>query len=264
MLIQSQALSQFPELIVGFSTAEDGNMSYKKNDPEADKNNRAFYAKLNVDPGKYEILNPELRHSGNVALVTPGIARRGYTEIHKYSNETRKCIKGPLDYSFAPDSFRGIDACVSQSTGCLITIRPADCGAIFVYNPYRRVFGLIHASTATLFAGIIARTLKLMHDSFDSVIDETMFFVGPCIGKDQYDLRKSGLYKKYLHTLITPEQAEAFDIKEKILEDLLSAGAAETNIEFNTACTAVSDDFFSNHASNGSDPRRMLAVIGLR
>ncbi len=264
MLIQSQALSQFPELIVGFSTAVDGNMSYKKYDSEAEKNNRAFYAKLNVDPDGYEILNPELRHTGNVALVAPRIARRGYTEIDKYSNETRKFFKGSLIFSSASDAFRGIDACFSKHRGCLITIRPADCGAIFVYNPYQRIFGLIHASTATLFSGIIARTLQNMSECFNSMVGETLFFIGPCIGKDQYDLRKSGLYKRYLHTLITPEQAESFDIKEKILEDLLTAGAAETNIEFNTACTAVSDDFFSNHASNGKDPRRMLAVIGLR
>jgi|GEM_PF-2328486 len=264
MLIQSQLLSRFPELIVGFSTASDGNMSYKKNDPNADANNRAFYAKLGVNPDKYEIINPELRHSSNIALVAPRIACKGYTEIDKYSNEARKFSKGILNFSTAPDAFRGIDACISNQPNCLITIRPADCGVIFVYNPYLRVYGLIHASTATLFADIISRTLKFMYDCFNSVVNDTLFFIGPCISKEQYDLRKSKLYKKYLHSLITPEQAKAFDIKEKILEDLLCAKVAETNIEFNTTCTALSNEFFSNHASNGSDKRRMLAVIGLR
>ncbi len=265
MATESQLLSQFSELIVGFSTAADGNMSYKKDDPYADKNNRAFYAKLGVNPDNYQILNPELRHGSNVAVVKPNIFKRGYSEIDKYSNEAITFEKGPLTFTSCPTAYRGIDACISQRQKCLITIRPADCGPVFIYDPINKVFGLMHASTASLFSGVVPRTINMMRGYFGSQAADILCFVGPCISVSAYELCTTNLYKRLLHKLMSAEEASTYDPKEKIRQNLLLAGISEGNIEISNVCTASSNgEYFSNHASAGKDVRRHLAVIGLR
>ncbi len=265
MNIESSVLSQFPELVYGFSTAKNGNMSYKKGDPEADKNNRSFYAELGIDPGKYQIINPELRHGGNVAVVKSRLCHFGYTEVHKYSPEVIAFEKGTQRYTPAKDAYKGIDACLSNSPGCLITLRPADCAPVFVYDPRRFVFGIIHASTSTMFSGIIERALNMMRGFFGSGCKDILCFIGPGICREAYDLRSTGLYKRILHAKLTDAQASSYDPKKKIVEELQTSGIPSENIEVSPICTASSNgDFFSNYASQGKDPRRMLAVIGLR
>ncbi|MDF1496778.1 MAG: polyphenol oxidase family protein [Patescibacteria group bacterium] len=265
MTTNSRLLSQFSELVYGFSTATDGNMSYKKGDPDADKNNRAFYAKLGVNPDGYQILNPELRHGSSVAVVKPNIFKRGYSEIDKYSNEVIAFEKGPLTFTSCKTAYLGIDACVSQRRKCLITIRPADCGPVFIYDPIKKVFGLMHASTASLFSGVVGRTINMMRGYFGSQATDIHCYIGPCISVSAYELCTTGLYKRTLHNLMTAEEASTYDPKEKIRQDLLLAGISEANIELSSVCTANSNgEYFSNHASAGKDVRRHLAVIGLR
>jgi len=265
MFTRSQVLSNFPELICGFSAATDGNMSYKKNDPDADKNNRAFYAKLGIKESDYQILNPELRHTSNVAVVKPLICKRGYTDIHKYSSEIIAFEKGPLTFTSCSTAFLGIDACVSNRRGCLITIRPADCGPVFIYDPVKKVFGLMHASTASLFSGVVERTINMIRGYFGSHVADIRCYVGPCISVRAYELCTTNLYKRLLHKLMSAEEASTYDPKEKIRQDLLLAGVFEKNIEISDICTASSGGkYFSNHASGGQDVRRHLAVIGLR
>lgn len=265
MNIESSVLSQFPELVHGFSTAAHGNMSYKKGDTQADGNNRSFYAELDINPNKYQIINPELRHGGNVAVVKSRLCRYGYTEVHKYSPEVIAFERGPQKYTPAKDAYKGIDACLSNSTGCLITIRPADCAPVFVYDPKRFAFGIIHASTSTLFSGIIERALNMMRGFFGSRCEDIVCYIGPGICASAYSLESTGLYQRVLHAELDPAEAAAYDPKKKVLNELEKCGIPAENIESSPICTASSNGtFFSNHASKGNDPRRMLAVIGLR
>ncbi len=262
MLVQSSVLSQFSELIYGFSTTADGNMSYKKNDPEADRNNRAFYAKLNVNPDHYQILNPELRHGGNVAVVKPLLLRNGYTEINMYSSEVMVFEKGTPKYTSAPDALRGIDAVFCNRPKCLLTIRPADCGPLYVFDPIKKAFGLIHCSTASIFSEIISRGINMMRGVFGSKPKDIHCFLGPCISVDAYELYTTGLYQRVLHNEITADEAAAYDPKKRISDDLQITGIPESNIEVSPFCTASDDaTFFSNHRDQ--DPRRHIAVIGL-
>ena len=265
MFVKSTVLSQFPELVHGMSNASLGNMSYKKGDPDADKNNRTFYAILGIDPERYQILNPELRHGGNVAVVQPNFLKRGYTGIKKDSGEAAAFEKGPLTFTSEKDAYRGIDACVSNSPKCLITIRPADCAPVFLYCPCKQVFGIAHASTASLFSGIIERTINMMRGYFGCNSSEIFVFVGPSISSAAYKLCTTGLYKRVLSKTMTPEQVAAYDPKGKIVEELHKAGILPDHIEVSPICTASSNgEFFSNYASKGKDTRRHLAVIGLR
>lgn len=264
MLAESYALSQFQQqLVYGFSEAADGNMSYKKGDPDADTNNRTFYAKLDIDPERYQILNPELRHGGNVAVVKPMLFRSGYTQINMYSPEVIVFEKGPLKYTAARDALRGIDAVFCNRQGCLLTIRPADCGPLFVFDPIKKVFGLVHCSTASLFSGIVERGINLMRGYFGSQKEDILCYLGPCISAESYELYTTGLYHHVLHNEMTADEAAAYDPKDRIRTDLLKVGIPRKNIEVSQLCTASDDArFFSNHRDQ--DPRRHLAVIGLR
>lgn len=267
MPIKSLLLSQFRVLIHGFSTAADGNMTYKHDvNHDTDVNNRNFLTKLGINPNDYQILNPELRHGNAVAIVEPTPMVCGYTEIDKYSQEVTYVHNGTLQFTMDKDAMRGLDACFSQNQGCLITMRPADCATIFVFDPEHMVFGLIHAGVAGLFSGIIHRSFDVLHRKFSTNGRYVHCYVGPSISAQAYDLTAGRLYKQILHLYLPPEQAKHFNPKARIVELLKNENVTPEHIELSTDCTGSGDgdQFFSNHRSRGQEQRRMLAVIGLR
>ncbi|MFZ6015363.1 MAG: polyphenol oxidase family protein [Patescibacteria group bacterium] len=265
MLIKSALLSKFPKLVHGFSAAADGNMTYKNDiDGNAETNNRRFLSALGINPDDYQILNPELKHGNTVVIVEPTPMMSGYTEIDKYGSEVIYTQNGTLQFTLDKDAMRGIDACFSQSQGCLITMRPADCAVIFVFDPENNVFGLIHAGVAGLYSGIIHRSFETLRRKFGTSAKYVHCYVSPSISAQAYDVTAGRLYKKILHQYLPPEQARHFNPKARAVELLKNADILPEHIELSHECTATGDKFFSNHRSRGQDPRRMLAVIGLR
>ena len=268
--IQSKLLLPYTDIVHGFSTKADGNMSYKRDiDQRAESNNTVFLFKLGINKKACQIINPELRHGNTVALVEPVPHRSGYTEVDKYSPEVIRVINGTLEFTDVKDAQRGIDACFSNRRECFITMRPADCAIIFVYDPITTVYGLIHIGTAGLFSGLIQRSVDALRLWFSVNPRDLICFVGPSISAQAYDLKSSGIYKRVLHNYLTEQEARCFDPQARLLELLKNADITAEHIDQSVECTASKNSrFYSNHRCKTDTERaaegRMLAIIGKR
>lgn len=245
-------------------------MSYKRDfDGKADANNRAFLNSLGINPDKKQIINPVVSQGNRIALMQPLPKRKGYTEIDSACAEVLKHTDCRSEFTQGQAKLTGIDACFSSSSDCYLTIRPADCAVIFVIDPKNNVFGLIHVGTAGIFSGVISRALDSMRLWFGSNLQDIVCFASPSISAAAYKLPQTNIYKKHLGRLISPEDAEAYNPKEKIMNQLLLCGILPNHIELSPHCTASNSSlYFSHHLCKTDVERatlgRMLAIIGLR
>jgi len=270
-IIRSEQFSRFPELVHGFSTREWGNMSYRRDaDGQAAANNRAFLSALGIRPDDTPILDPCLNHGNTVALLKS--RQRTYRPVRLKDSEVRNySISEPVltpDRTIC-DPYEGIDACWTDEAGICLTMRPADCAIIMLYDPGTRTIGLMHAGTVSILSDIVAHAIESAMRWRGLKPRDLHCYAGPSISSAQYDLHKTGLWERGLKRRIGEIWARDYDPKALIRRQLMRCGIPDRHIEISPDCTASRPDlYFSHHAAGSAEERdslgRMLAVIGLR
>jgi hypothetical protein len=88
------------------------------------------------------------------------------------------------------------DAIISQVKNIGIGILAADCAPILFYDPKKKIIGCAHAGWKGALNGIIKNTVKKFCE-LGSNCDDLIVVVGPCIGKNNYEVKYNFL-KKFL------------------------------------------------------------------
>ncbi|MBU2565993.1 polyphenol oxidase family protein [Patescibacteria group bacterium] len=266
MFIQSKLLD--PYVLHGFTTKAMGDMSLIRNtDGKAEQHNQALYDFLGISQNELTIVNPKLNHGANFAFVK-STGRFGYRSIDFDSPETKysQRITTVATEDLHPIHDTGIDACFTKDPRVVLTMRPADCAVLFVVDPIKNSFGLIHAGTASITSDGVWRAIKFYIFASGTKPENVLVFVSPSITAKAYNLTKSGLWQRKLHKTIKLEDALHYDPQASILQQLLNAGLKRKNIQISSFCTASDHAlFFSNHTSlDPTKEGRMLALIGTK
>lgn len=271
-IVRSELLSAFPELMHGFSTKAWGNMSYRRDaDGRADSNNREFLSAMGCGTNTRYVLDPCLNHGNTIAWLEPSL-RTGHVPVNLYSPEVklfsfRKPILPPDPAICPPDD--GIDACWTDVPGALLTMRPADCAVVYMYDPKSGCVGMAHAGTAGIFSGIVTHAIESIQRWHNVKPYDLRCYIAPSVSAQAYDLRSTGAWKNKLHTILTSEQAAEYNPKARISNQLIACGVLPEHVEVSLECTASDPERFYSH-SRGKSPEeraavgRMLAVIGVR
>ena len=89
------------------------------------------------------------------------------------------------------------DAIVSEVKNVGISVLAADCVPILFYDPQKNILGCAHSGWKGALNGIIKNTVKKFKE-LNSNIDNLIAVVGPCIGKENYEV-KINFYKKFIN-----------------------------------------------------------------
>ena len=153
------------------------------------------------------------------------------------------------------------DAMVTDILGRNLTIQVADCQAVLLYEPTRRVIANVHCGWRGSIQNIIGRTVEVMVKHFNCRSGRIRAGIGPSLGpccaefvNYRTEIPKEFWRYKDLNT--------HFDFWSISRDQLKRAGVAETNIELGGICTRChTDDFYSYRAQRTTG--RFAAVIGL-
>ena len=252
-------------LIHGFSTKGWGNMSRAlERDPKrtAQINDSRFLRQLDIDPLSRVIVNPTLTHSTNIAFLEAKRDVVGYTEV-SLANPCITKVAKTNDYSI------GLDAVFTQDRKLVLTMRPADCAIVYIFDPLTQTIGLIHVGTAGLLGGLLENSMNFLKQNFVDNLQRLFVWVAPSISGSAYDLSKTNIWKKHLSKKLPSDFAKYYDPKDLIWRTFTSFGVIEENIEISPYCTASDPDlFFSHHRCQTDEERategRMIAVLALR
>jgi len=154
------------------------------------------------------------------------------------------------------------DAMVTDIIGRYLAIQVADCQAVLLYEPNRRVIANIHCGWRGSIQNIIGRTVENMVQHFNCRPGRIRAGIGPSLGPCCAEFINYGTEIPKEFWRYKGLNAH-FDFWSLSRDQLKRAGVAEINIEFGGICTRChTDDFFSYRAQRTTG--RFAAVIGLR
>ncbi len=153
------------------------------------------------------------------------------------------------------------DALITEVPGIHLVIQVADCQAILLCDPGRRVVANIHSGWRGSIADIIGRTVSRMVAEFGADPPSMLAAVGPSLGPCcaefvNYRREIPGAYWGYR---VAPVH---FDFWALSRDQLRNAGLRDRNIHCSNICTRCNRHLFFSYRGEGTTGR-FAAAIGL-
>jgi len=235
------ALSNFENLVHGFSTVEFGNMKVGKEGEKrkVEGNRKSFFKKLGI--GETSVVTAEQIHGGKIALVS------------KKNSE---------------EKIAGVDGLVTSDKGLFLMVFVADCLPILAFDPGRQIIGIAHAG----WRGTVAKVAENLIRTFvkmGSQPNQIIVGFGPAIEFCHYEVgedRASEIIGAGLESALLKSVSGKtfFDLKAANLKQLMSVGILKSNIDMSLkVCTYENFDFYSWRREKPNLSGNFAAVIGL-
>lgn len=177
--------------------------------------------------------------------------------------------RGSTDYKSAID---GTDAMVSNVPGVCLMVLSADCVPILMYDPAKKIIGVVHAGWKGTLRLIARKTAKVFQEQFGSSPHDIRAGIGPSIGPCCFEVGaevtsqardRLATSKEYIRHKSANGKGY-FDLWSANLRQLAQTGIPERNIEVAQMCTCEHADVFFSHRSDKGQTGRFGAGILIR
>lgn len=254
-------LTQFSE-IVHFTTTRQGGVSSgnyaslnlseyaRDNSDDVAKNRHLLADFLQIKPA--QIIVPFQTHGDTIKLIPADFF--------------------DLDEPEKANFLYGVDALITNFSDFCIGVTTADCVPILLYDPINKVVAAIHAGWRGTVQRIVEKTVGKMQEHFSSNPAEIFAAIGPCIGKETYEVGQE-VVEAFVENGFPMELISFFNEKtEKFHIDLVKAneyllqksGLHSNRIETANVCTYTNSDTFFSARKSGIHSGRMVTGIMLK
>jgi len=230
-------------LISAFSMRLSGNMSLFYGDAGNVLGNRkVFLGELNIDYHR---------------LVC---AKQVHGSIARYICET-DTGKGALLYE---NSISDSDALLTDKKNVPLAIFTADCLPVFVYDAKNQAIALVHAGWRSSKKNILAETIKLMQERFNSVSADLYAALGPAIRSCCYEVGPE--FTGSFTAAYLPKRNGRYylDLTGINKKQLLDSGVKDKNIFDPGICTFCRSEEFFSYRKEGPSAGRIMSVMMLK
>lgn len=226
------------------------NLAFHVGDEEAAvrRNRETVYRHLNLQPG--DVVIAAQVHGAAVAVV-----------------DQRHAGVGAL----APPELPDVDALITATPGLVLGGLFADCVPVYLYDPVRKVVGLVHAGWRGTAAGITARAVDVMVRTFGTRPEDCLAVMGPAVGPCCYrvgdDVAEAfrPLWEAKGEPPLSGDGAGRWRLDLLLANRrwLVSAGLREARIVSSGLCTACRTALFFSHRRSGGRTGRCGAFVWL-
>ncbi|WP_163715855.1 peptidoglycan editing factor PgeF [Mangrovibacterium lignilyticum] len=238
---------QFPEEgLLNFCSSKsgwggDGNCRFTGDSPTIFADYRSELAE-SLGLQEKQFVFPRQTHSNNVAVV-----REATTEAD------------------IPDT----DALITDVPGLCICVQTADCVPVLLYDPKQRVVAAIHAGWRGTVGKIVAKTVEMMQDQFQSKAENLLAGIGPSISAPNYEVSEDVIQQvknefsnhEALLTASGNNGKAYLDLWHANKSLLLEMGVPSQQIEVMGFCSFGEKDEFYSARREGAETGRMVCGI---
>ena len=139
-----------------------------------------------------------------------------------------------------PSSCAGADGMITDRVDVCLGIYVADCCAVYLVDPVRRTFGLVHSGKKGTELGIVVNAIDAMRGQFGTRAEDLIVQLSPCIRPPWYEV----------------------DFAAEIVSQCRTAGV--TRVFDADTCTAAHPDRYYSYRREKGRTGRMLALLALR
>lgn len=163
-----------------------------------------------------------------------------------------------------PYKFEAGDALITNVPGKTLFVKMADCQALLMFDPVKRVVAAVHSGWRGSVQNIIGKTARKMRDEFGCNAADIRvgisYSLGPCCS---YFTNPHEELPQEFHKYIL-EDGHCVGFWQCSEDQLLVEGILKNNIEIARICTKCHTDKFYSYRSEKGKAGRMGAVIGLK
>ncbi len=137
-----------------------------------------------------------------------------------------------------------VDALITNQAGVGLMIQQADCQAILLFDPLKKVVAAIHCGWRGSVMNIIARVVQRLKTRFDTGPENLLAVISPSLGPccAEFVNYREELPVEFGPFMVKPD---FFDFWQISKFQLAGAGVRESNITIAGICTCCSEDYFS-------------------
>lgn len=228
------------ELDFAFSTASDGEMSFKRADTDiVQRNRRHFFSAYNLDLNR--MVGAELIHGNGIALVDTNDQGRG---------------------ALSNDWIEGVDGFATNSPGTLLFTTHADCSPIIVWDAEHRILGQAHAGWRSLSKGIVEKLVNKVRSMNGEAQPSLFAWIGPTVRSCCYPVGSdvSSLFPAECSLLI--DNSTRLDMVRFIRLELERLDFLPEQVSDSDICTSCSEEY-SSYRRDGLKTTAMALVCGI-
>ena len=163
---------------------------------------------------------------------------------------------GSHDFRRPPEA----DAMITKQANLALMVKQADCQAVILFDPEKRVVSIVHCGWRGNTYHILESVVKRMESDFGSQESELRAAIGPSLGPCCAE------FKNYEE--IFPEDFMRFMVRENYFNlwelsrwQLMEAGLQKENIEIAGLCTRCRTDLFYSYRGEGVTGRFATVVM---
>lgn len=134
----------------------------------------------------------------------------------------------------------GCDGLITNLPSVMLGIYVADCCAVYLADPARKAFGLLHSGKKGTEKGITRKAIALMQEHFGSRPSDIIVQLSPCIRPPAYEI----------------------DFAADIRQQALDSGISPANLHDSGICTSSDLSRFYSYRMEKGKTGRMMALLG--
>ncbi len=159
----------------------------------------------------------------------------------------------------------GVDALITDQQGVGLMIQQADCQAVLLFDPVKKIIAAVHCGWRGSVKNILAKVIHRLESQFGVSPEDLLVAISPSLGPccaEFVNHRKEFPveFKAFM------EQQDYFDFWRISKYQLAGAGVRESKITVASTCTCCSKDYFSyrrSSRSSGGITGRNCSIIGM-
>jgi len=237
-----------------------------------DEINHAVFTRINgISCGHYDGLNLSLSVGDDANLVNANrnsislVMGDGVVVFAHQIHETDILIVNGIprnkDSSSHQEALTG-DGLVTAAAGTFIAVKLADCQAVMMYDPVKKVLANVHSGWRGSIQNIIGRCIEVMRRQFNTNPEDIVAGISPSLGPCccefiHYRDEIPQPYWKY------KDNRDHFDFWSVSRDQLISSGVNPENIETANICTKCNSHLFYSYRQS-KNSGRFAAVIGIK
>ncbi len=242
LIIKPHIFNRFPQIIFGFSTKIGlnrkapyfFNMSYSVGDEakKVNENRKQFFSKLglNEEETAYQVQV----HGDKISNVNNG---------------------GNCGES---------DAMITTKSNLGLAISTADCCAIFIYDPVRKLIAGVHSGWRGTGKMILQKTLNKLTGYFNCNPENLVCYLSPSISQVNYQVGKEVADKFDSKYLIEKDDGGYLNISQANYDILIDNGVKECNVQSSKLCTYEYSEILHSYRRDGKLSGRALGIIAMK
>ena len=156
------------------------------------------------------------------------------------------------------------DALITTRKNLGLAISSADCPAIFIYDPVKKVIAAVHSGWRGTEKQILKKTIQKLFNDFKSNPLDLVCYISPSISLRNYEVGEE-VASLFDNKFVKTEKKKYYlDLARANYQMLIDSGIKSSNVQLSGLCSFEYKDLLHSYRRDGSRSGRALGVIAIK